>query len=261
MAKKQQVHRKKNYRGIPIVPDYVEAGDPKAVCPSCHASFPLSAIGSFDPCGEPFARCPVCGAPCTPEAYDREARRMIGLQREVQELHVERSRKLNEFDHHWIWRLPLVGRLLSRVRERRRNRLKAETLEPIEAIASGMVSLDYLAVSRYLTSEYHLMTRTPLKVYKERGGYCMRCYYDEEGAFAFDYLHGYSICRGFAGEIKAFECLADALRSDAGLSGARLIPNIFVRKNEGSNPFERGSYFAQIDMVLLTRRAAYVFEA
>lgn len=260
MNKKHQNLRKKNNRGTPIVPAYLEAEDSVVVCPTCHAAFPLSALEPFDPCRESHARCPVCCAPCTADAYDREAAHMIELQREVEQLQAARGRALNEFDRKRIWHVPLVEKLLARVRQRRREQLKAELLEPISDISSRMVGLDKLASSRYLMSEYRLLTRTPLRIYAERGGYCMRCRYDMTGAFAFDYRHGYSMCRGLVGEIKAFEQVVAAMRAEARLEGARLVPNVFVRKNEGSNPSERGSYFSQLDMVLLTRRAAYVFE-
>ena len=260
MAKKQQVVRKKNKRMEPIVPQFVEAGDPVVLCPSCHAPFRLSEAGPHAPCAAPPVTCPHCDALCDAEAYDREAACVIGIQRDVERLRAERDEALRAFGEKPIWRIPLLGRLLSRARGAYRQRLEESYGNRLLEATGAMVSLDALASSRYLTSEYHLMTRTPLKFYAKRNGYCIKCRYDAEGSFGYEPLHGYGACRGLIGEVSAFEAVSAAMRSSEGLAGAHLVPNVFVRKNDDSNPYERGSYFSQIDMVLLTRRAAYVFE-
>lgn len=260
MAKKQQVMRKKNKRMEPIVPQFAEAGDPVVLCPSCHVPFRLSETVPHGPCATPSVTCPHCGAPCSAEAYDCEAARVIGVQRDVARLRAERDEALRAFDQKPIWRIPLLGRLLSRARGAHRQRLEESYGNRLLEATGAMVSLDALASSRYLTSEYHLMTRTPLKFYAKKNGYCIKCGYDVEGSFGYEPLHGYGACRGLIGEIAAFEAVSAAVCASECLTGAHLIPNVFVRKNDGSNPYERGSYFSQIDMVLLTRRAAYVFE-
>lgn len=119
--------------------------------------------------------------------------------------------------------------------------------------------LDRLAESRYLCSAYFDETRTSLVFPAKFGGYELCCAYGPDGSFIVGARENPAWRKGFMAEVAAFDALR-SLAATPAAGGSEVLANLYFPKHRESCVFESGSYFSQVDMVLLTRRAAYVFE-
>lgn len=255
MGKKVRPARKKNYRMQPVGPALIEPEDHEAVCPHCHGAF---SVGDIVVDGDE-RMCPLCAGPLDAGAFDEEALRQIESAQAYRALVRKRNRLIGYVKHARIWKVELIGRLTFPIRRRIRKWIHRRFDPQLKELGSRRVPLDRFAASRYFCSAYFAETRTPLVFPAKFGGYELCCAYGPDGSFIVGARENPAWRKGFMAEVAAF----DALRSFAAtpaVGGSEVLANLYFPKHQESCVFETGSYFSQVDMVMLTRRAAYVFE-
>ena len=256
MGKKPRPARKKNKRMPPTGPAFIEPEDHMVICPHCHEALSTSSVKNTDG----TRRCPSCGGCLTCEAFDEEAQRQIRLAKTFHALKEKRNRLIGYVKHAKIWKIYLIGALTSSIRHAIRRWIHRRFDPELERLGSERVPLDKLAESRYYCSDYFDATRTPLVFPATYGGYSLYCRYDRNGSFMMGARENVAWQKGLMAEITAFDALrafASTLPED---SSANVLANLYVPKHQESCVHETGSYFSQTDMVLFTRKAAYVFE-
>lgn len=256
MGKKVQPARKKNYRMQPVGPAFIEPEDHEAVCPHCHGAF---SVGGIVVDGD-VRMCPLCAGPLDAGAFDEEAMRQIESAQAYRALVRKRNRLIGYVKHASIWKVELIGRLTFPIRRRIRKWIHRRFDPQLKELGSRWVPLDRLAESRYLCSAYFDETRTPLVFPAKFGGYELCCAYGPDGSFIVGARENPAWRKGFMAEVAAFDVLRSFAATPAVCDGSEVLANLYFPKHQESCVFETGSYFSQVDMVLLTCRAAYVFE-
>lgn len=199
-------------------------------------------------------RCPRCGLALSEKTYDRiAAARMAEL--------AERETTQNDLRP----KAELLRAKVARVRRwwilRPYQRYLERKLDPIEkgmAAASARATdlrreLAKLAYGRYYAGEWFQLTRIPLER-KGSAAHKLKPVYADGGAFELSPRD--SAAAGLRAEFAVFECLREkCLDENSPLYGARPLPNLYL-------PHERRgrTFWSQVDVVLLTGRAAFVIE-
>ena len=229
---------------------------PSIVCPFCNNHFEVDKL-----IGEIGQRvCPFCEEEITPEYYDSCAPDVFNEKIELEtEKKALRSRisalenKCNQYRSWWqrpimcFYKLKLkrAHRVLDPQMKRLKNRIK-----------SRKQKLNCLARNSYYVSEWFLNTHFLLETNGEK---LINANYNRDCQFELWCSNKFIDAGGFIGEYKVFNIyLEECLDDRSPLFGSRLIPNIYVpRSNKGE--FEN-SFWAQIDLILLTKSCAFVVE-
>lgn len=124
--------------------------------------------------------------------------------------------------------------------------------------------LERLALARYLTSEWYLLTGTPTSAVGHNATqevYSFTPAYDEFGKFFLQGNHGKSEVRGIRGEFVLFESLRSYVRDlSSYLFGSMIIPSIELPTDRIDDRGGLHTSRNQTDCVVLTRQGAFVLE-
>ena len=123
--------------------------------------------------------------------------------------------------------------------------------------------LSQLAMARYLTSEWYLLTGTPTSLLgfdATEEGYSFTPSYDDSGAFFLKPNYGMKRIYGVKGEMSLFNSLRIRVNDrNSSLYGSKIIPSIYLptNKDDGKRLRVKSN---QTDCILLTHVGAFVFE-
>lgn len=223
------------------------------ICPSCGASItPTQVVGTY--LGR---RCPACGQPIKPSDFDRLASSVL---RERESIHAQEIAVTRKLERLGRWRKRFAFPLLLPLRkfvDRKLARTNVECSSIKEAGHRLDSRLSSLAHMRYYLSEWYFRTAFPLKRVAV-APFQLRPYYDDKGIWHLP--RGKKEISGSTAEFAVFQALYDEVTSpNSILHKAQIVPNIYLPRT--SEQARNGSVFwDQIDMVVLTRQAAFVIE-
>lgn len=246
--------RKKNRKLDPIGPK-LPVEPPLRVhcrCPHCKRDF-----GPLDMKGDYLKRaCPLCNNAITAKDYDAIAAnldtRIKMLKRELDNLAAANAKNEKLIK---LAKLPLLNLFRPHLLERA-NALRIEEQQMRKELNEVSHALKYAAYDRYYTGEYFQSTHTALKHVKANP-YELKPFYNKDGIWRLSAQTKSS--RGLAAEIEVFNALLEEVqRPSSTLYRARLVPNIYLPKETNNRGLDR--LWDQIDLILLTTRAAFVIE-
>ncbi|MBQ9043200.1 MAG: NERD domain-containing protein [Eggerthellaceae bacterium] len=149
------------------------------------------------------------------------------------------------------------GFKLARERRRLERRGEADTGELETEIRR-------LAMARYLTSEWYLLSGTPTSLLgydATQEGYSFTPDYRNDGFFCLRAEYGYAEVGGISGEMALFDSLRRCVNDPSSpLYGSKIVPNVNLVTN-GSKGGRLTVMRNQTDCVLLHPEGAFVFEA
>lgn len=124
--------------------------------------------------------------------------------------------------------------------------------------------LEWLALARYLTSEWYLLSGTPTSAVgynATQEGYSFIPAYDKFGRFFLRENYGESEVHGIQGELALFDSLRLRVNDrNSPLYGSKIIPSLELVTDEVDSRGKLHISRNQTDCVLLTRQGAFVFE-
>lgn len=222
------------------------------ICCHCEAVFhPEDVAGGYLD-----RRCPECGEIIDEASYDAAER---ALAEGIQPLREEKAsaradaRKWETWAHRFRWKAfgPIRGLFNKRAQSARRHeedlRLK---------LSARKRRISAYASSRYYTGEWYLRTRIPL-TRTVVAPYRIKVGYDKVGTWYIRQTDKETA--GIVGEFEVFQKLLTCVRdASSPLYQAQIVPNVYFPSENGGK--RRGSYWSQVDDVLLTRQAAFVIE-
>lgn len=241
----KQTRRKVPEPIIPVEPEY----KPIAKCIHCKRLFSPSTIT-----GDYLARrCPLCGQPISSGDYDALAHEIAASLSKNESTLMPLKGKITLKSETLVklrrwWQAParwIIKRQLDGLRK---------VSDPLENEIKELKSRLYkTSRDRYHTSEWFLRTgipleRTLIEPYKLKTGY------NRKGEFTLSAKD--STSAGIKAEWHLFERLLEEVSEESSpLFRAQLLPNIYL-------PHQRrnGSFWSQIDLVLLTSKAVFVIE-
>lgn len=240
----------------PVLDEVSAVWLPILECPSCKEGFlPTEIKGEFL-----HRVCPHCGEAISPETYAEQA---LDVYNKVKESSDELKDYRQQLEHlsdtavsytKW-WQVLKKMKAFIQIKL-----LKARTasLIPglIQDLENGKEQLSTLARYRYYSSEWFLNTHIPLV---EEGGPLDVHYRLKTGEYKI-FPSGSSQKSGLLGEIKAFKYVVSfASNPYSALYQCRPVPNLYI-----PIPFDEvhdgGSYWSQVDLLVLTRQCAFVVE-
>ena len=223
------------------------------LCPHCKTKFEVGRIQ-----GEWLNRsCPECGGSLSSKEFDRYATKLLDEQA------VNKSKEHYEKDctrrHESIAKLirnPLLKPLCFLLRANARRHQKASDKARSQKDAVTVV-IDQAAMSRYYASEWFLSSGYTLQGDgNEYGPYALAAKYGRSGRPYLKQVKGAAFVGGIVGEWTVFETILAHIQNSEGLSGVRLVPNVFITSEKP----EIEGLADQTDLLILARQAAFVCE-
>ena len=221
---------------------------PEIQCPACAGIFSANEVKS-----EYLHReCPLCGCALDGRTYDVAAKTLTASRaqhdEEIEELCQKEAQAQEKIDAlaRW-WQRPMRWAWSQWLSHLSKKRGMVELARDEDIARFGR-----LAGSRYHASEWYLRTRIPLRR-KVVAPYKLKALYSPDGIFRI--YPKDSVAAGIRAEYAAFcRLLEEACDENSPLCGAQIIPNLYLPHLEG------GSFWSQVDMVVLTAKAAFVVE-
>ena len=269
-VKKQHQGRRvpREVQALPDSPLDLRRVDPEVVCPHCLASFNASALG-----GSHLERsCPRCEERISGGDYDAARSAVLEALAAAQEAAAPAHEKLDRLAKkegasrwgllkRWYrWRMAPVGRryedVLTRERQLAQKRRLVKGFARSRYYASPWFNLTGAALARE--------ARGPLEAYE------LRPAYGQDESYSIRSCDRQGEGKGLLGEWRVFEALAQAASEGRLAEGGsvQLCPNLYLpnmapRPNDvgGRRPGPPQALYRQVDCILLTERAVYIFEA
>lgn len=253
---------------VPRTPE-LPSNTPQVSCHACNESID-DVRTLFAP---PFRNrvCPHCGASLTEEAFDEAFREICEEQAagDAALRRVKRSRDRVFPIIKWMRSSRVVRRAPKPIRKYVKKVLKAKDDKMNSRIASARAVVTDIGlrsrcmrVSRYYSSLWYLSSGIPLEADTSWLSYSLSLRYaafESHCVFSLMGSSGSAEAASIAGEHEVFELLRKrTLVPDSPLFNARILPNLYLPKERGH--VAAGSFWNQIDCLVLTRSCAFVIE-
>ncbi|MBQ9002854.1 MAG: NERD domain-containing protein [Eggerthellaceae bacterium] len=200
--------------------------------------------------------CPSCNGNLAEGEYDSAAAAISDEIAEVSGL-IEESKAAVEKWKTWARRFRLaIFKPINRVFQNKADTSMKRCSELSDRLTAKRRRLYALAKSRYYVSEWYQLTRIPL-IRTVVEPYTINVGYGPAGKWSVSPTD--SLTSGITAEIQVFMATLARIRDESSqLCEARLVPNIYLPHKQRSVRAER--LWSQIDLILLTRQAAFVIE-
>lgn len=224
------------------------------LCPHCNASFTQEKLaGSYL-----NRRCPVCNQVIEPGHFDQQVKQVKDKIRNYEiakDTPQKREAKYAKLSH--VTRFFLL-RPLHKYFEKKRNKAADQIAELTSHQKVLQRRITSLALMRYYTSEWYVRTGQPL-TRKVIAPFQLVPYYDKNDVWKLP--RGKKALSGMTAEFAVFEALLKRVTDQSSeiFYHAQLVPNIYLPRHS-KRGVQQGRFWDQIDLVLLTRYAAFVIE-
>ncbi len=229
---------------------------PAIVCPFCNNHFEVDKLTGHIG----HRKCPFCNKEITSDYYNNRALIILDEKDASQTEKDELRKVINKLECkcnaclkwwkkplYWVYKLKL---------ERTHKELDPKIKKLSNKISSRKKKLNCLARNSYYVSEWFLSTHFLLET---DGKKLINAHYNRDCQFELWCSNEFVEAGGFIGEYKVFNYfLRECLDENSALFGCRLVPNIYVPRS--NNRDYGSSFWAQIDLVILTRSCAFVVE-
>ena len=234
--------------GIKVEPPLVV----NCICCHCGAVFsPQEVVGRYL-----VRTCPSCNGSLAEGEYDSAAA-AISDEIAIAMQQVEESKAEVEKWKTWTRRFRLaIFKPINRVFQNKADSSMKRCSELSDRLKAKRRRLYAFAKSRYYTSEWYQLTRIPLmRTVVEP--YTIKVGYGPAGKWSVSPTD--SLTAGITAELQVFMVILARIRDESSpLYEARLVPNVYLPHKQRGARTEQ--LWSQIDLIVLTRQAAFVIE-